>query len=230
MKENRYIHYIHQMPARYRLLISAFFAGIAFISVRGSTAYSVQFMGAWIAFALSNLILFWITIITAQPDEIRRIAKKQDTSRPLTFIFVIVASFISLFAIVLLMQILPNKKEADYYYHIALSLVSVICSWVLIHSIFTFRYAHLFYTSKREEQGMGKEHVGGLQFPNDEEPDYLDFAYFAFVIGMTFQVSDVQITSGNIRRLALLHGILSFAYNTIILALSINIISGLIQK
>lgn len=87
-----------------------------------------------------------------------------------------------------------------------------------------------FTPAKTEEARIRKEHVGGLLFPNDEEPDYQDFAYFAFVIGMTFQVSDVQITSGNIHRPVLLHGILSFTYNTIIVTLSINIISGLIQK
>lgn len=80
------------------------------------------------------------------------------------------------------------------------------------------------------EPGIQKKESGGLAFPNDPEPDYLDFAYFSFVVGMTFQVSDVQITSSQIRRLALLHGLLSFGYNTVIVALSINIISGFIKK
>ena len=69
-----------------------------------------------------------------------------------------------------------------------------------------------------------------LQFPDEHEPDYLDFAYFSFVLGMTFQVSDVEISSKEIRRMALLHGFLSFIYNTVIVAFSINIISGLIAK
>lgn len=77
---------------------------------------------------------------------------------------------------------------------------------------------------------MKKQKPGGLEFPNEKKPDYLDFTYFAFVIGMTFQVSDVDITSKRIRRLAWMHGVLSFAFNTIIVALTINIISGLVQK
>lgn len=190
----------------------------------------MQFMSVWISFALTNLILFWITIITANPDEIKHIARKQDSSRAVIFLVVIIASFISLFAIILLLRILPTSKEAGYYYHVALSVASVISSWGLIHTIFTFRYAHLFYTSKAEDDGIKKDQVGGLLFLDDDEPDYMDFAYFAFVIGMTFQVSDVQVSSSHIRRLALLHGLLSFMYNTVILALSINIISGLIQK
>jgi uncharacterized membrane protein len=88
----------------------------------------------------------------------------------------------------------------------------------------------LYYTyADREAHAHGK-HQGGLDFPGTTLPDYLDFAYFSFVLGMTFQVSDVQITSPRIRRLALVHSFLSFVYNTIIIALSINIISGVIGK
>lgn len=229
MKENKFIHSFHKMSATIRLFISMAFTVIAFFATRFESP-SVLFMSVWISFAAVNLSLFWITIITATPEEIKRIARKQDSSRTLIFLVVIIASFISLFAIVLLLRILPNANETGYYYHLALSVISVISSWILIHTIFTFRYAHLFYTSKAEDDGIQKEHVGGLLFPNDEQPDYMDFAYFAFVIGMTFQVSDVQVSSSHIRRMALLHGLLSFGYNTIILALSINIISGLIQR
>jgi uncharacterized membrane protein len=77
---------------------------------------------------------------------------------------------------------------------------------------------------------MDKEHRGGLDFLNEKRPDYLDFAYFSFVIGMTFQVSDVTVSSSRIRRLVLLHGLISFLFNTIIVALSINIIAGMVQK
>lgn len=229
MTENRFIRFMHGRPSHHRLLASLFFAGVAFILARRSATPSVQFMVTWIAFTLSSLISFWITIATVQPDKIKRIAKKQDNSHTFIFLFVVVASFISLLAILLLLQDLPGKNEAGHYYHIGFSIVSVVLSWVLIHSIFTFRYANLYYKCETEV-GMHKEPVSGLAFPGDATPDYLDFAYFSFTIGMTFQVSDVQITSSHIRRLALLHGLLSFAYNTVIVALSINIISGLIQK
>jgi uncharacterized membrane protein len=95
-----------------------------------------------------------------------------------------------------------------------------------MHTVFSLRYAHLFYRESGAAPSEGL--AGGLAFPEEPEPDYLDFAYFAFVIGMTCQVSDVQITSRPIRHLALLHGVLSFAFNTVILALSVNIISGLL--
>jgi uncharacterized membrane protein len=186
-------------------------------------------MYSWIGFALSNLIFFWGIIATAEPHEIKLIAKKQDLSRLFIYLFVLFSSFVSLLAVILLLKISPGAKHANYY-HIALSVISVVFSWLLIHTIFTFRYAHLYYTCITTEQGIDNEHIGGLIFPDDDEPDYMDFAYFAFVIGMTFQVSDVQVTSSKIRWIVLLHGFLSFVYNTVILALSINIISGLVQK
>lgn len=217
------------MPAHRRLLICLFVAFTTFIITRKTATPAFQFMYIWSSFTLSTLILFWITIFTAKPEEIMQIAKKQDSSRTIIFLFVLIASFVSLFAVILLLKDLPDSKQSSYY-HIFFSGISVILSWVLIHTIFTIRYAHLYYTSKTLEKDIQKQEEGGLDFPNDDRPDYLDFAYFSFVVGMTFQVSDVQITSSSIRRVVLLHGLLSFAYNTVILALCINIIAGLVQK
>jgi uncharacterized membrane protein len=111
-----------------------------------------------------------------------------------------------------------------------LAAAAVLCSWTLIHTLFTLRYAHLFYTYPERPGESHEKNILALEFPGTTMPDYLDFAFFSFVLGMTFQVSDVQITSPKLRRLALLHGFLSFVYNTIIIALSINIISGVIGK
>jgi uncharacterized membrane protein len=98
---------------------------------------------------------------------------------------------------------------------------------MIVPTVFSLRYAHKFYGDHPDE---GRDEIaGGLDFPGkDQRPDYLDFAYFSFVIGMTFQVSDVQITSRDFRSLVLLHGVLSFAFNTVILALTINTLSSLI--
>lgn len=109
--------------------------------------------------------------------------------------------------------------------HFLMAALAVIVSWLLIHTVFTLHYAHIFYRSEQELEIKGSG--GGLIFPGERDPDYRDFAYFSFVIGMTCQVSDVNVTSHSMRLLALLHGLLSFAFNTMILALSINIISGL---
>ena len=102
----------------------------------------------------------------------------------------------------------------------------MVSSWFLIHTVFAMHYAHGYY--RDEDEGPDFASAGGLEFPNEKEPDFLDFAYFSFVIGMTCQVSDVQVSSQGMRRLALVHGLLSFVFNTVILALSINLASGLL--
>ena len=108
-----------------------------------------------------------------------------------------------------------------------MSLVAVVSSWMLVHTVFGLRYAHTFYGDPDGAAGA-QQHAGGLEFPECRSPNYMDFAYFSFVIGMTFQVSDVQITSREIRQLVLLHGMLSFGFNTVILALTINTVSSLL--
>ena len=94
-----------------------------------------------------------------------------------------------------------------------------------MHTIFTFHYAHLYYFKNMDDTTEGKP----LDFPGKTKPDYLDFAYFSFVIGMTFQVSDIEIPSRTIRRTVLAHSLLSFALNTFVVALTINLIAGLRQ-
>jgi uncharacterized membrane protein len=228
MNKSKFIHSYHKLPAMVKFFISLGAAVISFLIMHHASA-PVQLMSAWVCFSLVDLILTWITLFTAHPQEITIIARKQDFSRFLVFLIILVASIVSLVAIVLLLRALPAPNERGYYYHIILSITSVTCSWILIHTLFTIRYAHLFYTSKKDD-AIEKEYRGGLDFPNEKRPDYLDFAYFAFVIGMTFQVSDVTVSSGIIRRLVLLHGLISFLFNTTIVALIINIIAGLIQK
>jgi uncharacterized membrane protein len=96
---------------------------------------------------------------------------------------------------------------------VALLVGTLLLSWLMTHTAFALRYAHEYYS----------ERGGGLEFPGEKKPDYWDFFYFSLVLGMTFQVSDVQITSRKLRRLATVHGLLAFLFNTVILALSVNI-------
>jgi uncharacterized membrane protein len=102
---------------------------------------------------------------------------------------------------------------------LALAIVTIILAWMFINTIFAIHYAHDFYS-------IHKPSTHGLEFPGTVQPDYWDFIYFAFVLGMTFQVSDVQIVSQRLRRLAVFHGTLAFFFNVFILALSVNIIAG----
>lgn len=108
--------------------------------------------------------------------------------------------------------------------HLALVLVTLFITWLMMHTTFAFRYAYEYYEKSPDGAGYRR----GLDFPGEEHPDYLDFAYFTVVLGMTFQVSDVQITDRHLRRLAMLHGLLAFLFNTFILALAVNLGAGLL--
>lgn len=221
---------INQLDAHHKLYISLGTALIVFLATYGRLSLSTHIMITWLAYALSSLALAWITILTSHPADVKHEAHAQDSSRTLVFIFAVAAAFASLFAIVILLQGSAEKSKQDIAIQIVIPFACVISSWWLVHTIFTLRYPHFYYCDMERGDKGKKIKPGGLIFPEEKEPDYLDFTYFGFVIGMTFQVSDVQITSKRIRRLAWMHGVLSFAFNTIIVSLTINVISGLISK
>lgn len=215
---------------RFRLIISLIVAIIIFIISRNSVSGIISYMFTWISFAICYLGFSWFIILSYHPTEVKAIANKEDWGGTIIFLFVLLSAFVGLFAIIFLLKSIPDESKRGISLHILLSIVSVFCSWTLIHTLFTLKYAHKYYGTGNEQDDDNDEAGEGLNFPDEKEPDYLDFAYFSFVIGMTFQVSDVEITSRKIRRLSLLHGFLSFIYNTVIVALSINIISGMISK
>ena len=126
-----------------------------------------------------------------------------------------VASLVALFA-----ELSIAKASGSPAFHATLAIVTITLSWTFIHTLFALHYAHDYY-------GEG-ERANGLDFPGKEKPDYWDFAYFSFVIGMTFQVSDVQITSRTIRHVVLAHGIVSFLFNVALFAIMINIAASAI--
>ncbi len=218
---------IFSMDAHFRLYIALAFSIAGYFVFRHIDSLPAQALSIWITFALTVIILDWIIILWAHPMEIHRIAKLEDSSRTFIFLFVIFASVVSLGAVLFLLKSTKGHSEADVAEHIILAIAAVVVSWWLVHTIFAMRYAHLYYNGIADDV---KSKKGGLQFPDEPEPDYLDFVYFSFVIGMTFQVSDVEISSRRIRRLALMHGIIAFAFNTAIVALSINVISGMVSQ
>jgi uncharacterized membrane protein len=181
---------------------------------------STRLIFAWDIGVLIWLIMIWWMIANATPQKMRSQAQRLDAKGWIILILVVASAFASLLAIVLMLQ--PNKglSEATRTFHFALSLITIVISWLLIHSLFAIHYAHLYYQAKNGRKP--------LEFPQEKQPDYGDFLYFAWGIGMTCQVSDVQITSRLLRRVALVHQVLTFFFNTIILALSINILASLI--
>jgi uncharacterized membrane protein len=177
----------------------------------------------WVSFALTVLILAWMTIFIAHPRDLPRFSRMEDSSRTLILVFVIAAAVASLFAVIDVLGSI-KKVDPDHALYVTLTILAIASSWSLVHTVFTLRYAHLYYGNTVNPA----ERPAGLDFPHETEPDYLDFAYFSFVIGMTSQVSDVAIGSKVIRRAALAHGVLSFVFNAIIIALTISGLSSLI--
>ena len=210
-----------RVDSQHRVLAALACALVVFLSISKTIPAAAQATLTWSAFAAVALLLAWGVIIVGHPAEVRRTARLQDGGRTLIFTLAITASCGSLIAVWALIGLAHGQTGSVYFFYMTLAPVAVTLSWLLVHTVFTLRYAHIYYGSG-EIHGT---HHGGLEFPGDRLPDYLDFAYYAFVVGMTAQVSDVQVTSRRLRRLTLIHGIISFAFNTVILALTINVIA-----
>ena len=179
-------------------------------------------MIGWDTFSICMIVMSWITFSIVNSKQIREQSKVQDSSRSFIFIIVLISTLASFLAVLLLI-ISKKAGHNDTTMSLIIAIAGMLFSWFLIHTIFTLRYAHIYYG---DHETKPNSHAGGLEFPGDSKPEYFDFAYFSFVLGMTFQVSDVQITSKRLRRLAMFHGLLSFGFNTIMIALTINLIAG----
>ncbi|PWS27494.1 DUF1345 domain-containing protein [Pedobacter yonginense] len=177
-------------------------------------------MLGWDASCLALISTHWYMFFHTGASQTHLKAKLQDETRTEIFAVVLVSTFAGLLAVILLL-LDKNVKALD----LTIALLGMFLSWFLVHTTFTMRYAHLYYGDRDTVDDTKKG--GGLDFPGERAPDFIDFAYFSFVLGMTFQVSDVEISSRRLRRLALLHSMISFIFNTVIVALTINALAGM---
>ncbi|MDB5921266.1 MAG: hypothetical protein JWN13_202 [Betaproteobacteria bacterium] len=217
-------HWIVHLRAGHRLVFSFTAAMVALLLQPHDWGYRLHFLITWNVAALTYLGLAWTVIARCDATMTRRQVRSQDASTHAIFLLVVIAAFASTAAIGIL---LGNVKDLPFwprFIHVTLSVVALMLSWLLIHTLYSFHYAHRFYA----QQGDSNAEPRGLNFPGSSDPDYLDFAYYSFVVGMTSQVSDVAVTARHMRRLTLIHGILSFFFNIAILALGINIIASVI--
>ncbi|MES2508529.1 MAG: DUF1345 domain-containing protein [Pseudomonadota bacterium] len=155
----------------------------------------------------------------------RQRAQAQDEPSAVLLLMMVLVTMACVAAITLMMQQSRDLSGIARGVHVALAVVALITSWLFIQTVFAFHYAHLYYFEEKQHEKDGP----GLEFPGGLDPDYFDFLYYSHVVGMTSQVSDVQVTSREMRRLTLIHGVLSFAFNMLIVALSINVVAGLLQ-
>lgn len=216
----------------WRLALGAIAGGLAAWLAPATLAPLARTVAGWDGFAAASLGLILMSMRLADVEDIRRVAASEDLPRTAASVVVIGGAMASLVAVVSLLGTLKSLPEKDKAVHLALGLGAVALSWALVHSVYTLRYAHTYYDVN--EQGRDS---GGLVFPDDTgkadedklEPNYLDFAYFSFVIGMTAQTADIGISSRAIRRTALLHSLISFLFNTAIVALTIGTVGGMLN-
>jgi uncharacterized membrane protein len=204
-----------------RLLICVV-VGVAVMLAMSTTGWRMptRLLAGWdvgVAFYLA--LAYWM-MAHATVTEIRGRAGIQDEGAFALPLLMAAAAIASLIAVV---AELGNASSGEAWDELALGMVTIMLSWLFMHTIFALHYAHEYYGERRDAL------IGGLNFPGKQEPDYWDFLYFSFVIAMTCQVSDVAITSKVIRRVVNIHGVLSFFFTLSILALTVNMVSNLIK-
>jgi uncharacterized membrane protein len=202
-----------------RFFLSLLIGGVAMLAAPPGTAWTLRAMVGWDSMALTLLGLCWHILRTSDARTTELRAGDQDPGGRAVFLIAVWSSLFSLFAATMVLRMMRGQSCANFW--VVLALVSVALSWIVTHTAYTFRYAHLYYT--------GKEN-GGLAFPGTETPCDMDFAYYSFTIGMCFQVSDVQCTDVGIRRATLGHALVSFVFNTTIVALSLNVMFQLLSS
>jgi uncharacterized membrane protein len=213
-----------RLTASHRLGLSVAAALCVFAAQSAFGLEGTALLLGWDSGACVYLVLAWAMIVRSDPKETRTRARSQDLAAYVNFVVVLIAAFASIAAIALLLEGVKDLDPLPKIAHILLSVVALFSSWMLIHTIYSFHYAHRYYSGSADDDKERK----GLEFPGRADPDHFDFAYYSFVVGMTSQVSDVSISGPHMRRATLVHSILSFVFNIAVLALSVNIVVSVI--
>jgi uncharacterized membrane protein len=220
----------HVVRLHVRLVVSAVLGALLFIGLTlldEPERATARFLIAWNVGALCYLLTVLRLVVEADLERLRTRAAEEDEGAALILLITVAAAAASLVAI--FAELGATRGARTSWLPAILALSTVTLSWLLIQSIYALHYAHEFYG---EAEGGPK---GGLKFPAEspdeyeKHPNYWDFVYFSFVIGMAFQVSDVQVTSKPLRRVVVGHGMVSFFYNVAVLALMVNMGSELIR-
>jgi uncharacterized membrane protein len=183
---------------------------------------------AWNAAVLGYLASASVMIARSDQETVRRRARFQDEGRLLILMLAIGTACASMGAIVLELGPVKNMQGWPKALHLGLTVLTVIDSWMFMHLTFAIHYAHEYYDELRANPDKKLEERGGLSFPGGEPPNYVDFLYYAYVIGLASQTADVATTSRSMRMLTAVHGGLAFFYNLAIIGLTVNIASGIV--
>ncbi|HMA74299.1 MAG TPA: DUF1345 domain-containing protein [Xanthobacteraceae bacterium] len=208
--------WLRVVRARPRLFLAVLLGLAVLTFLPAEWRLATRSLMAWDIAVGLYLALAFRLMTNSDVNRIRRRAARQDEGRITILVLVVASAMASLLAI--LAELGGANRQPM---HLALAAATILLSWAFTHTIFAIHYAHEYYDEKAHKGG-------GLNFPGDEPPDYWDFVYFSFVVGMTSQVSDVAVTSRALRRLVAAHGVVSFIFNATLLALTVNIAAGAI--
>ena len=214
--------------ARPRLLICGVVGVAVGLVLPGEMRSVTRALLAWNVAVLLYLILAARLIGRSTHEDIRRRARFLDEGRTVILLLATAVACASIGAIVAELGPVKSMSGWEKASHLALTVATVLDSWLFMHLTFAFHYAHEYYLERRNSPDKKVDERGGLIFPGTTTQQYIDFLYFSYVIGVASQTADVSTSSPTMRGVALAHGVLSFFYNTTILALSVNIASGFV--
>ena len=224
MRDQRQSLRIASFGAKQRLATALVIAAASFFAQTDAISVHARHVASWDLAALTYLGLAWTHMARSDASGTRAHALSQDQSGYVIFLFVVGAACASIVAIGFVAGTIRDLPFWARAWHLTLTIAALLSSWLLIQTVFALHYAHRYYAGPHGESGA----TAALVFPGGRDPDYLDFAYYSFVVGMTSQVSDVAVASRGMRRLTMIHGVLAFLFNIAVLALSINIIASVI--
>jgi uncharacterized membrane protein len=214
------------IAARPRLLAASLGGIVVFLLLPDTAGLPIRFVLGW-DLGAAAYIAMTLTMMARSPQRLRYRAQLEDASKWAILALMVAATLASLLSIGFVLHEAKNQTGWVADEHVLIAGGTILLSWGFAHLLFAIHYAHAFYDDSPTAEDP-EAVSGGLKFPGEKNPDYWDFLYFSFVVGMTCQVSDVQVTGRIMRRLTLSHGVISFLFNTVILALSINLLAGLL--
>lgn len=182
-------------------------------------AWQAALLFFWVAAALTWVVPVWIKVLRLDPEEATSYATREDPHGATADLLLLSASIAALGAVILGILKASGAKDGEKTLLLAAGIAAIVSSWGVVHTVFTLRYAGIYY----------KGRDGGVDFNEDDPPVYADFAYVAFTIGMTYQVSDTDLVTKEMRHTALRHALLSYVLGTVIIAATINVAAGLVK-
>jgi uncharacterized membrane protein len=218
----RHTRHVRQHP---RLAIATLLGIFAYLFVPVGLVEGVRLLVAFDLAAAVFLAVIWTMMARASTADMRRRSRSEDEGRYVVLALSAAVACAILLSIAFALHGIHGLPAAEAGLRVGLAVATILLAWFFMNTMFALHYAHVFYDNADDPAAP---QAGGLAFPGGRQPDYWDFLYFSFTIGMTFQVSDVQIESHSLRRTGLAHGVLAFFFNVVVLALTINIIASLI--